>query len=111
MWRHCGKCDGWFIWEHTHISGLILDILETYAYDPKAWMSPAELVTEVTDRRPGMKPDSIMRSIRVIRSRGGGLAADRETVETADGKKTVRRRWVDVESTTQESVLLLRAAR
>lgn len=99
VWRHCENCGGWFLWDRTSMSGLILDMLETFA---GRWHTQDELVSMVSDRRPGVNAESVRRSIRMIRVNGGGLAADREIVcETSGGCLQLgRRRRITVECST-----------
>ena len=81
------------------MSGLILDMLETFA---GRWHTQDELVSMVTDRRPGVNPESVRRSIRMIRVNGGGLAADREILDesTSGCLQLGRRRRITVECST-----------
>lgn len=108
-WRHCKHCDGWFHWQRTSIAALALDLMETFRGE---WFTQQELIDELSHRRPGLKADSITRSIRVLKSHGKGLAADREILgEGDDGNLLLGdRRQVLIECCTGE-LLRLRVPR
>lgn len=104
-WRHCQKCDGWFYWQHTSIASMLLDTMETFRGE---WFTQQQLIDMLEDRRPGLNPDSVLRSIRVLKSHGKGFMADRDILgETSTGGLILGgRRSLTVEWTTGETLRL-----
>jgi hypothetical protein len=86
---------------------MILDLLETRS---GVWHSQQQLMDELCERRPGVRYDSVRRSIRVLRSHGGGLAIDRRILgETSTGGLILGgRRSVAVECSTDADSDMLR---
>lgn len=79
--------------------------METFSGE---WFTQQQLIDMLDERRPGLNPDSVLRSIRVLKSHGCGFTADREIVgETSTGGLILGgRRSLVVEWTTGEMLKL-----
>ena len=87
------------------IGALIVDILETYAGD---WFTETQIVTMTTSHRTGIDVGSVERTLRELRTRGYGKAADKITVTTSSGGLRRRCRKVMLECRQDEQGVLLR---
>jgi hypothetical protein len=87
------------------IGALIVDILETWSGD---WFTEAQIVSMTTTLRPGIDVGSVERTLRELRTRGFGKAADKTIVFTSSGGPRRRCRKVPIETRQGSEAIELR---